>query len=327
MFLVFIGTEFIAALVTIIAAWIFPVHLQIQSATAFTIPANQIAAGDQITSLLTVDNFFELLSRKNMLALIIFSVLTGFATAKAGEKGAGFRNFLNAANEVFKNVLFYIMKLAPVGLGAYFAYQIGTVGPELFGTYARALVLFHGVSIFYYVVFFSLYAFVAGGFSSIKKYWKNNIYPSATAIATCSSIATIPVNLQAAIKMNVPAEVSNLVIPLGAPLHKDGSAISSIIKIVVVFAMLNKPLFAIEPIVLALGISIIVSVVEGGIPNGGYVGELLMIAAYNLPREVIPTVMILGTLVDPIATLLNVTGDTVAAMMVARVCKRDFSNP
>ena len=321
MFLVFIGTELVAAFITLLTAWSFPIHQQLGSAALFADTVEKKGVGEQVTQLLTAADFFELLSRKNMLALIIFSLLIGFSVLKAGEKGKPFHDFLNAGNEVFKQVLLLIMKIAPVGLGAYFAYQVGTIGPQLFGTYGKALGLFHGVSFFYFIVFFSLYAFLAGGFPAIKTFWKNNIIPSATAIGTCSSIATIPANLEAAKKVGIPAYIRNLVIPLGAPLHKDGSAISSVTKIVVVFAMFNKPLTGVDTIAIALGISVIVSIVEGGIPNGGYIGELLVISAYGFPPEALPAVMIIGTLVDPIATVLNATGDIVAGMLIARIIK------
>jgi Na+/H+-dicarboxylate symporter len=319
MFLVFIGTELIAAFLTLVTAWVFPIHQQMGGGKEFVDNMVKPAVGDQITQLVTTSDFFELLSRKSMLALIIFSMLIGFSVHNAGEKGRLFKDFLNSGNEVFTKLLLIIMKIAPLGLGAYFAYQVGTIGPQLFGTYGKAMALFHGVSFFYFIVFFSLYAFMAGGFKAVKLYWKNNIMPSATAIGTCSSIATIPANLEASKKMRLPEYISSLVVPLGAPLHKDGSAISSVTKIVVVFAMFHKPLTGIDTIGIALAISVVVSIVEGGIPNGGYIGELLVVSAYGFPPEAVPAVMIIGTLVDPIATVLNATGDTVAGMLVARI--------
>lgn len=317
MVLVFLSTVLISASLTILAVRIFPVHEHMTS-TPLTETIVKKPFGDQITQLLTTSEFFELLSRKSMLAMIIFSVLTGFATLRSGAHGAAFSNFLNAGNEVFKNVFIIIMKLAPVGLGAYFAYQVGIFGPQLFGTYARSLGLYYGTGAFYFVVIFTLYAFVAGGMKGIKKYWNNNIIPSATAIGTCSSIANIPANLEAAEKIGIPSYIANVTIPLGATLHKDGSSISSIIKMAVVFAMFGKGFDHIETITIALGMTVLVSIVEGGIPNGGYVGELLFISAYGFPPEALPPAMIIGTLVDPMATLLNSTGDTVAAMLVAR---------
>ncbi|MBB5637888.1 Na+/H+-dicarboxylate symporter [Pedobacter cryoconitis] len=317
MVLVFLSTILISASLTILAVKIFPVHEHMTN-TPLTETIVKKPFGDQITQLLTTSEFFELLSRKSMLAMIIFSVLTGFATLRSGEYGAAFSNFLNAGNEVFKNVFIIIMKLAPVGLGAYFAYQVGVFGPQLFGNYARSLGLYYGTGAFYFVFIFTFYAFIAGGVKGIKKYWNNNIIPSATAIGTCSSIANIPANLDAAEKIGIPGYIANVTIPLGATLHKDGSSISSIIKMAVVFAMFGKGFDNMETIMIALGMTVLVSIVEGGIPNGGYVGELLFISAYGFPPEALPPAMIIGTLVDPMATLLNSTGDTVAAMLVAR---------
>ncbi len=314
---VFLSTVLISAFLTIVAVWIFPVHEEIK-AMKLTEAIDEKPFGEQISQLFTTSEFFELLSRKNMLAMIIFSVLVGFATLKSGEKYSVFKEFLLAGNEIFKNVFILIMKLAPVGLGAYFAYQIGVFGPQLFGAYAKSLGLYYGFGLFYFLVIFSLYAFVAGGVKAVRRYWKNNIIPSATAVGTCSSIATIPANMEASRRMGIPDIIANITIPLGATLHKDGSSVSSIIKMAVVFALFGKSFNSVDVVLLALGMTVLVSIVEGGIPNGGYVGELLFISAYGFPPEALPPAMIIGTLVDPMATLLNATGDTVAGMLISR---------
>ncbi len=314
---VFVGTVLVAACVTIGAVWLFPIQEQL-TRTPLPLEESQQPVAEQITQLFTTQEFYQLLSRGNMLALIIFAVIIGLGALQSGEKGAAFTRFLLASNEVFKQVFIIIMKLGPLGLGAYFAYQVGVFGPQLFGAYARSLGLYYAVGAFYYVFGFSAYAFLAGGAKGFRKFWANNIIPSATAVGTCSSIATIPANMDAAKKIGIPTVITNVTIPLGATLHKDGSSISSIIKMAVVFALFGKSFDSADVILLALGMTVLVSLVEGGIPNGGYVGELLFIAAYGFPAEALPPAMIIGTLVDPMATLLNATGDTVAAMLVAR---------
>ncbi|CAM4068002.1 dicarboxylate/amino acid:cation symporter [Flavobacterium sinopsychrotolerans] len=317
---VFLSTVLISAILMLVAVLLFPIQ---QDIILSKIPLESVQSantGSQITQLLTAGDFYELLSRKSMLALIIFSFLIGFASLQSGEKGKDFSRFLNSGNEVIKQLLHIIMKAAPIGLGAYFAYQVGIFGPQLFGAYAKPLGLYYAVCAFYFVVFFSLYAFIAGGKLGFKVFWKNNITPSLTALGTCSSIATIPANLEGAEQMNIPSHIRNVVIPLGAPLHKDGSSMSSIIKIAVIFAMFGKDLTDPNTILMALGITVIVSVVEGGIPNGGYIGEILAITVYGFPMEqALPAAMIVGTLVDPMATLLNANGDLVSAMMVTRI--------
>lgn len=314
---VFLSTVLISAFLTIVAVWLFPVHEQLQ-AVRLTESLDKKPFGDQVAGLFTTSEFYQLLSRGSMLAMIIFSILVGFASYQASDKYPVFRDFLQAGNEVFKNVFILIMKLAPVGLGAYFAYQIGVFGPQLFGAYARSLGLYYGFGLFYFVIIFSAYAFIAGGVRGVRRYWKNNIVPSATAVGTCSSIATIPANMDAAKKIGIPDVIANVTIPLGSALHKDGSSVSSIIKMAVVFALFGKSFDSVDVVLLALAMTVLVSVVEGGIPNGGYVGELLFISAYGFPPEALPPAMIIGTLVDPMATLLNATGDTVAAMLVSR---------
>ena len=323
MILVFLATILISGIVMICAVYLFPIH---QDIAITKVPFENIqsgSAGDQIAKLLTANDFFELLSRKSMLALIIFSFLIGFATLQSGEKGNAFKSFLDSGNEVMKQLLNIIMKFAPIGLGAYFAYQVGIFGPQLFGVYAKPMAVYYAACIFYFFVFFSLYALVAGGKRAFKVFWSNNVTASLTAVGTCSSIATIPANLDAAQKMGISAHVRNLVIPLGAPLHKDGSSMSSILKITFLFAMFGKDFTEPSTILLALGITIVVSIVEGGIPNGGYIGEVLAITVYGFPMEqALPVAMILGTLVDPIATLLNANGDVICSMMVSRFSEK-----
>ena len=280
--------------------------------------------GDTVVDFFTVGEFTQLFSRQNMLALLIFAFLTGTATRKAGEKGLVFRNFLASGYEVMKEILLIVMKVAPIGLGAYFAFQVATVGPQLFGFYAKPLGLYYAAGTFFFFVFFSIFAFAAHGKKGIPLFWKNNIYPSLTAISTCSSFATMPANLDAAQKIGIPSSVANIVIPIGSTLHKMGSSMSSIIKIYVAFLIIGQDFFEPSNLFLALGITVFVSIVAGGIPNGGYIGEMLMISVYNLPQEAIPAVMIIGTLVDPLATVLNATGDTVAAMFVTKISGEKF---
>lgn len=168
MVLVFLATILISAIVMICAVYLFPIHEDIAIAKVPFEEVTSGSAGDQIAKLLTANDFFELLSRKSMLALIIFSFLVGFATLQAGEKGNAFKSFLDSGNEVMKQLLNIIMKSAPIGLGAYFAYQVGVFGPQLLGVYAKPMAVYYAACVFYFFVFFSLYALVAGGKRAFK---------------------------------------------------------------------------------------------------------------------------------------------------------------
>ncbi len=323
MVVVFVVTICIAAVATIAGLWLFPVSAVSESNAVSTMLTDDSGESweEKIVHFLSVGEFNELLSRQNILAFVLFSVLFGMAVRQSGEAGKPFLNILNAGNVVMQQFLALIMKAGPIGLGAYFAHQVHTLGPELFGFYAKPLGFYYIFGFIFFLTFFSLYAFIADGFRGIKLFWKNNITPSLTAIGSCSSLATMPANMAAARKIGIPDMIANVVIPLGNTLYKNGSAISSILKIYVAFAILGWDFFQLETLILAVGITVIVSMVAGGIPNGGFIGELLMISMYNIPNEAVPAVLIIGALVDPLATVLNATGDTVAAMLVAKFTK------
>jgi Na+/H+-dicarboxylate symporter len=254
-----------------------------------------------------------------MLPLIIFSMLVGLAASAAGEKGKAFAGFLTSANAVMMKLISYIMYYAPIGLCAYFAYLVGVFGPELLGSYARAMAVYYPTAILYFFLAFTLYAFIAGRASGVKKFWTNIIPPAVTALATGSSMATIPANLQAADKIGVPKDISEVVIPIGATMHMEGSCLAAVLKIAFLFGIFQMPFTGIDTILTALGIALLTGVVVSGIPGGGTIGELLILSLYGFPPEAFPIITMIGTLVDAPATMVNAVGDNVSSMMVARV--------
>ncbi|RKO73181.1 dicarboxylate/amino acid:cation symporter [Sphingobacterium puteale] len=329
MSLVFVVGIVVAGVSSVIFLYLFPVSsdLPIEQAKDVIDTAAQDSWGEKMVRFLTVSEFSSLLSRQNMLAFVIFSFLVGIATRRSGASADMFRKFINSGNTVMGNLLVMVMNLAPVGLGAYFAYQVGTLGPQLFGFYAKPIGLYYIFGILYFFAIFSLFAFLAFGFKGIKRYWKNNILPSLTALSSCSSLATMPANLLAAKQIGIPDTVASVVIPLGTTLHKHGSAIACIFKIYIALLLSGQDFFVPANLIMAVGITLLVSIVAGGIPNGGYIGEMLIISVYQMPTEVIPSIMIIATLVDPLATMLNATGDTVAAMLTTRLIGQKLSDP
>ncbi|MDR6737196.1 dicarboxylate/amino acid:cation symporter [Sphingobacterium sp. 2149] len=326
---VFVVGIVVAGVSTIFFLYLFPVDapLAIEQANNIMDTAVHDSWGEKMVRFLTVSEFSSLLSRQNMLAFVIFSFLVGIATRRSGASADIFRKFINSGNAVMGNLLVMVMKLAPLGLGAYFAYQVGTLGPQLFGFYAKPIGLYYLFGVLYFFVVFSVFAFLASGLKGIKRYWKNNILPSLTALSSCSSLATMPANLLAAKQIGIPDTVASVVIPLGTTLHKHGSAIACIFKIYIALLLSGQEFFEPSNMIMAVGITLLVSIVAGGIPNGGYIGEMLIISVYQMPTEVIPSIMIIATLVDPLATMLNATGDTVAAMLTTRLIGQKLTDP
>jgi Na+/H+-dicarboxylate symporter len=132
-------------------------------------------------------------------------------------------------------------------------------------------------------------------------------------------MATIPANLDAANKTGVPKDISEVIIPIGATIHMEGSCLAAILKIAFLFGLFQMNFSGTETILTAIGIALLVGVVVSGIPGGGTIGELLIISLYGFPLEAFPIITMIGTLVDAPATMLNAIGDNVSSMLVARI--------
>ena len=319
MILVFVLTGLIASVVMVIGVVLYPPAVNVKIALGAAVNAEHFSISDQIVKAFTAPDFADILSKKNMLALIIFSILLGLATSASGVRGKVFANFLTSASDVMMKLISFIMYYAPIGLCAYFAYLVGVFGPELLGAYMRAMILYYPTAILYFFIAFTIYAFIAGKGKGVRRFWRNIIPASLTALATGSSMAAIPANLEAADKTGVPRDISEVVIPIGATIHMEGSCLAAILKIAFLFGVFQMNFFGVETIATAIGIALLVGVVVSGIPGGGTIGELLIISIYGFPLESFPIITMIGTLVDAPATMLNAVGDNVSSMLVARM--------
>jgi len=316
---VFILTGMVASSIMAIAVQFYPPAAGITLDLNTPASVERFKTSDQIIQAFAAPDFSDILSKKNMLALIIFSIIIGLATSSIGEKGRAFSTFLASANEVMMKVIHYIMFYAPIGLCAYFAYFVGVYGSELLGSYLRAMVLYYPITILYFFLAFTCYAYLAAGGSGVRMFWKNIIPPSLTALATASSVATIPSNLEAANKMGIPRDISEVVIPIGATIHMEGSCLAAILKIAFLFGLFHMDFSGVQTVLTAIGMAILCGTVVSGIPGGGVIGEILIISLYGFPPEAFPIITMIGTLIDPPATMVNAIGDNVASMLVARI--------
>lgn len=318
LFLVFVSTGLVAGVIILVVVNIFPPAQGVNLHLTTTEALKPFQTGDQIVKALTVSDFPELISRKNMLPLIIFSIFFGISVNLVGEKGKVVVTGLNALAEVFLKMIGILMYYAPIGLGAYFAALVGEYGGQLLGSYTRAMLIYYPLCILYFFLIFPVYGYMAGGQKGVKSL-KYLVSPALTSLATQSSIATLPVNLEAAEFIGVPKDIREIVLPIGATAHMDGTVFSSILKISFLFGVFNIPFTGVETYISALLLSVAGGVVMSGVPGGGLIGEMLIVTMYGFPPEAFPIIATIGYLVDPPATMINATGDTVAAMLVTRL--------
>ena len=318
MLITFIGTGMVAAVYVFITVKIFPPAEGVSLAMPAAEALKPFQTGDQIVAAITVTDFPELISRKNMLPLIIFSIVFGICTNMIGEKGKVIAKGLDALSEVFLKIVGLLMYYAPIGLGAYFAALIGEHGKELLGSYARAMAVYYPLCLVYMFTAFPFYAWISGGVEGVRRL-KYVVSPAVTAVATQSSIATLPVNLEACEKIGVPKDIREIILPIGATAHMDGTVLSSILKISFLFGIFQVPFEGVGTYASALLLSIAGGVVMSGVPGGGLIGEMFIVTMYGFPAEAFPIIATIGYLVDPFATMINASGDTIASMLVTRV--------
>ena len=279
-----------------------------------------LTIADRTVQLLTVNDFQKLLSKENIIAILVFAVIFGIAMNMAGEKSKPVYEFLESANVIINKVVQIIMYYAPIGLGCYFASLVGSFGASIAVGYLKTFIIYTVVAIAFYFIMYTIYAFIAGGKKGITAYWKNCLPSTFTALATCSSAATIPVNIENTKKMGVPEDIAETTIPLGTSFHKDGSIIGSMFKIMFLVCLFGTSIATPGEVLGILGIALLANLLVTAVPiGGGTISEMLIITMMGYPVAALPILTIIATIIDPPATMLNAVGDTVSSMLVARV--------
>lgn len=329
-FLVFIITSIIAVLIGFASTYFIKlvkpedsekIKQSLQETTDEETQENEeIGILKRTASLLTVNDFTKLLSKDNIIALLVFSIIFGLAINITGEKAKPVVDFLESANEIINNVVKLIMYYAPIGLGCYFAALVGSFGEMIVVGYLKTFVIYTIVSILYYLIIYSIYAFVAGGKKGIRLYWKNVLPATATALGTCSSAASIPVNIECSKKIGVPEDVAETAIPLGTSFHKDGSIIGSVFKIMFLVCLFGMNVSTGTGILGILAIALVSTLLVTAVPiGGGTISEMLIITMLGCPTVALPILTIIATIIDAPVTMLNVVGDTASSMMISKI--------
>ena len=314
----FLITAAIAAAIMYVVARIFPL-VQGQYETIEGTVDSTLGVSDLIINFLTKPDFIELWSRKAILPLIIFAILCGFGIQMAGGKKTMTAKLLDDFTNCIMMVVKLISYYAPIGFFGFFACLVATYGPELIGDYGRTLIIYYILCFAYMFIFFPIYARFGGGKGAAKVMLRNLFKPAAVSFGTCSSIATIPTNMQAAKDTGISKDVSDIVLPLGATMHMDGSAMGAIMKVAFLFGIFGKN-FSTGEAILAIVVAVFASVAMSGIPGGGGTGDLVLCTMFFPDQLAVayPISIALANLIDPPATMVNAAGDYVVSYIVER---------
>ena len=316
--LTFFATAAIAAVLMYLVVCFIPLTSGNYNLTMGEVDVN-VGIGDMIVNFFTKPDFAELWSRKAILPLIVAAVLFGFGVQMAGGSETSTAHMLDDLSRCIMQTVKIITYYAPIGFFGFFAYLVASYGPDLIRDYSRALLVYYIMSFGYMLLSSPVYAWFGGGKRAVGVMFRHLFKPAAVAFGTCSSVASIPTNMEVAEESGISREVTDIVLPLGATMHMDGSAMSAIIKVAFLFGVFGLD-FTSGKAILAIIIAVFSSVAMSGIPGGGGTGELVLCTVFFPDQLAVayPIAIALGNMIDPPATMVNAAGDYVASFIVSR---------
>lgn len=316
--LTFLVTAAIASILMYIVARLIPL-----TSGTYQIVEGEVDAGlgvaDMIINFFTKPDFTELWSRRAILPLIVAAVIFGFGVQMAGGPETMTAKLLADLTNCIMKVVKIVTYYAPIGFFGFFAYLVATYGPELIADYGRTMVIYYVLCFVYMFVFSPIYARFGGGKGAAKVMFKHLFAPAAVSFGTCSSVATIPTNMEAAEDTGVSKDVAEIAIPMGATMHMDGSAMGAILKVAFLFGIFGMD-FGTGRAILAIIVAVFSSVAMSGIPGGGGTGDLVLCTVFFPDQLAIayPISIALANLIDPPATMVNAAEDYVSTFIVSR---------
>ncbi|MCG9729710.1 dicarboxylate/amino acid:cation symporter [Shewanella sp. Isolate13] len=262
-------------------------------------------------------NPLHAMSEGNMLQIIIFAVIFGFAISHIGERGARVAALFNDLNEVIMRVVTLIMQLAPYGVFALMAKLALTLGMETFGSVVKYFFVVLGVLLVHaFVVYPTLLKVFSGlnPFTFIRKIRDVQLF----AFSTASSNATLPVTIETAEhRMGVDNKIASFTLPLGATINMDGTAIMQGVATVFIAQVFGIEL-TITDYAMVVVTATLASIGTAGVPGVGLIMLAMVLNQVGLPVEGIALIIGVDRLLDMVRTAVNVTGDTVATVVIAK---------
>lgn len=287
-----------------------------QSVSDAVLPAQ--SRGDALVSAFSVPDFPQLFSKYSILPLMIFSALIGAGISAAGEKGAPMAKALDSCNEAVMRAMDYLMWLAPLGLGCYFADSVASIGSSVLGGYLKVFLLYCLVAFLLFAVVNPALVLLTRGKVGFKAFWRYIVPPSLTALATASSSVAMPGNIEAAQRIGAEESIAGAVVPLATNLLKAGSVTGAVLKVAFLMAFCGLG----TPTPACIGIAVLAAVVSGAVANGGVTGDLLICALVGVDPSLVGVVMIIGTIIDIPATLLNSQTNVVGALLADKFLQK-----
>ena len=262
-------------------------------------------------------NFVKPMVEANMLQVIVMAVLLGFSIILVGEKNAKVVSAFNDLNEIFMKCMELILKLSPIGVFCLLCPIIATNGAAIIGSLAMVLLTAYICYIVHAVLVYSLSVKAMGGMSPVK-FFKGMMPAIIFAFSSASSVGTLPINLSCTEKLGAKKEVASFVLPLGATINMDGTAIYQGVCAIFIASCYGIQLTLPQMLTIVLTATL-ASIGTAGVPGAGMVMLAMVLTSVGLPVDGIALVAGVDRIFDMGRTTVNITGDAACAIVVSNI--------
>lgn len=260
-------------------------------------------------------NAVQPLVSATMLQVIVIALLFGFGIILAGEKGEPLAKVITSLNDVSMIIMELILKLSPIGVFCLITPVVAENGPKILGSLAMVLLTAYVCYIVHMVVVYSATVKTLGGLSPIA-FFKNMMPAMILAFSSASSVGTLPLNMECAQKLGAKKDVTSFVLPLGATINMDGTAIYQGVCAVFIATCFGIDLTLTEMLTIVLTATL-ASIGTAGVPGSGMIMLAMVLQSVGLPVEGIALVAGVDRIFDMGRTVVNITGDASCAIIVS----------
>ncbi|EIK46751.1 proton-glutamate symporter [Cellvibrio sp. BR] len=330
--LFFVSTMALAMVVALVASNIFKpgagLHLAMFADAMHNFQAKQLTPADFFAQFLRslFQNPFAALAQGNILPVVVFALFLGVALVMGGARYQHILNMMQEFLDLIMRMVGWIMRLAPLGIFALLFKLVATQNTELLTTVGGFIVLVFATTLFHAMVVlpFILYLFTK---KSPLWFWRGAREALITAFATSSSSATVPITLRCVeTNLQVRKNIAGFVVPLGATINMDGTALYEAAAALFVANLVGIELSLAQQLIVFCT-AMIASMGAPGVPSAGMVTMVMVLQSVGLPAEAIAILLPIDRLLDTIRTAVNVQGDMVGSVVVDRLVSNGLQEP
>ena len=314
----YIGTTIVALIIGLVLANIFKGSFP-QLSTEGLGTWDKATSADFMTTLVDIfpSNIIAPFANASMLQIIVIALLIGAGIILAGEKGRPVAELFESLNEVFMKIMMFIIKISPIGVFCMMTWVVATQGPDILSALAKVLGVAYLGYILHAVIVYSVSVKAMGGMSPLK-FFKGMIPAMVFAFSSTSSVATLPINKECVVGLGASEEVSSFVLPLGATINMDGTAVYMAVNTIFLATCYGMNLTVGQMLMVVLTATL-ASIGTAGVSGAGVVMLAMVLTSVGIPVEGILLIYGIDRLFDMGRTTINIVGDAACAIVVSKL--------